>query len=97
MQGCVEPHQRQSQNTIKQWLTTDLRLKKLKLVDWLAGMLTKDLPADEIYIHACGVFLQLHITVDFHNSIWTTLDIPNLQSDLAVILFRYSSSLQGLL
>ena len=35
-----------------------LRLKKLELVDWLAGMLTKDLPADEICIHACGVFLQ---------------------------------------
>ena len=63
-----------------------LRLQKLELVDLLAGMLTKDLPADEICIHACGVFLQLHITVDFHSSILTTLDIPNVQQDLAIIL-----------
>ena len=57
--------------------------KKLDLIGWLAGMLTKDLPADEICIHASAIILQIHITIDYANGYWTTLDIPDAQHDLA--------------
>ena len=66
--------------------TKYLKSKKLDLVTWLSDMLQFDISADEICFHACGVFLNIHITVDFHFGHWTTLDIPEISHDLAVIL-----------
>ena len=56
------------------------------LVDWLAAMINKDLPADEICIHACGTYLDVHIPVDYHFGVWTTLNVPDISHDLAVAL-----------
>ena len=60
--------------------------KKLDLVIWLADMLHFDIPADELCLHACGLFLNIHITVNFHFGHWTTLDVPGISHDLVVIL-----------
>ena len=49
--------------------------KKLELVIWLADMLHFDIPADELCLHACSLFLNIHITVDYHLGHWTTLEV----------------------
>ena len=43
-----------------------LNSKKLDLVHWIANMMTKNLPVDELCLHAMCTYLNLHITVDFH-------------------------------
>ena len=63
-----------------------LSQKKLSLVTWLAWMLNNDLPADEICLHACGTYLDIHIMVDYHLGIWTTLNLQGITHDLAVSL-----------
>lgn len=63
-----------------------LRLKKLELIDWLSGMLYQDIPADEICVYASAIFLDIHVTIDFHHGFWATLDLPELNHDLAVSL-----------
>ena len=63
-----------------------LNSKKLDLVHWIANMMTNNLPADELCLHAMCTYMNLHITVDFLGGIWTTLDIPNIQHDLAMTL-----------
>ena len=60
--------------------------KKWTLVDWLSSMMFKELPADELCLHASSTFLNVHITVDYLNGLWTTLDIPNICHDLAAAL-----------
>ena len=63
-----------------------LSSKKLELVIWLADMLHFDIPADELCLQACGLLLNIHITVDYHFSHWTTLDITGISHDLLVLL-----------
>ena len=47
-------------------------------------MLTKDLPANEICIHACAITLQIHVTIDYATGYWSTLDISDTQHDQIV-------------
>ena len=63
-----------------------LNLKKLDLVSWIVSMMTRNLPADKLCLHAICTYLNHHITVDFHGGIWTTLNIPNIHHDLATFL-----------
>ena len=49
-------------------------------------MMMKNLPADELCLHAMCTYLNLHITVGFHGGIWSTLNIPNIHHDLAMTL-----------
>ena len=55
-----------------------LRPKKLSLAQWLTQMrIYQNIPADEICLHACGTYLNIHISVFYIGGIWTTLDIPD--------------------
>ena len=63
-----------------------LSSKKLELVIWLADMLHFDIPGDELCIHACGLFLNIHITVDYHFRHWSTLDITGISHELLATL-----------
>ena len=63
-----------------------LNLKKLDLVNWMVSLMTRDLPADELCLHVICTYLNLHITVDFHGGILTTLNITNVHHDLAMTL-----------
>ena len=63
-----------------------LNSKKLRLIDWLASMLYDDLPADKLCVHACSTYLNIHITIDFHHGLWTTLALPHINHDLLTLL-----------
>ena len=65
---------------------TYLNLKNIDLVHWIASMMITTLPVDELCLHAICTYLNLHVTVDYLGGIWSTLDIPNIQHDLAVLL-----------
>ena len=43
-----------------------LHCKKLEFVNWLVGMTNNKIPADEICLHASGIYLNAHITVYYH-------------------------------
>ena len=49
-------------------------------------MLHFDIPADELCLHACGLFLNIHITVDYHFGHWSTLDVSGTSHDLVASL-----------
>ena len=49
-------------------------------------MMTNNLPADELCLHVMCTYMNLHITVDFLGGIWTTIDMPNIQHDMAMSL-----------
>ena len=49
-------------------------------------MLHFDIPADKLCLHACGLFLNIHITVDYHFGHWSTLDITGISHELLVTL-----------
>ena len=63
-----------------------LNSKKLDLIHWIASMMRNKLPADELCLHAICTYLNLHVTVDYLGGIWTTLNIPSVQHDLAILL-----------
>ena len=63
-----------------------LNTKKLYFLNWLSGMMTKKLPADELCLHALATFMNIHITVDYLGGFWTTLSIPHINHDLAIAL-----------
>ena len=65
---------------------TYLAHKKLSFVNWFVGITTVSIPADELLVFACGVFLNIHITVDYTTGQWSTLDIPDITHNLAVAL-----------
>ena len=65
---------------------TYLNLKKFDLINWIASMTITTLPVDELCLYAICIYLNLHVTVDYLGGIWSTLDIPNIQHDLAIIL-----------
>ena len=57
-------------------------MKNLKLVDWLCDMIYRSVPADELCLFACGLYLNIHIMVDFHQGHWTTLNLNEISHDL---------------
>ena len=59
-----------------------LKGEKLKLVDWLSDMLYCMVPADELCLFACGLYLNIHITVDYHQGYWSTLNLGGTSHDL---------------
>ena len=63
-----------------------LSLKKIDFVHWMASMMVNTLPVDELCLHAICTYLNIHITVDYLGGLWSTLNIPNAQHDLAVVL-----------
>ena len=70
----VLDHIRSQYGYYKQSTYKLLTKKKLDLVDWLAAMQNKDLPADEICLLACGRMLKIHISVDYNTGCWTTFE-----------------------
>ena len=48
--------------------------KKLDLVDWLANMDRKNLPADEICLMASAKLLNIQISVDYITGTWTSFE-----------------------
>ena len=48
--------------------------KKLDLVDWLANMDRKKLPADEICLMASAKLLNIQISVDYITGTWSTFE-----------------------
>ena len=72
-----------------------LKLKKLKMIAWLSSMLYNDLPADELCVHTCRTYLNIHITLDFHHGFWTTLDLPNTNRDLVTLLLDIHLAYRG--
>ena len=61
-----------------------LARQKLSFINWFVGITTVTIPADELLVFACGVFLNIHITVDYTTGQWSTLNIPNFTHNLAV-------------
>ena len=59
-------------------------------------MLYQNIPADEICVHACAIFLNIHIIIDYLHGCWTTLDIPDLNHDLAISLSEVHMAYCGL-
>ena len=72
-----------------------LNTKKLDFINWLSGMITKKLPADELCLHALATFMNIHITVDYLGGFWTTLNIPHINHDLAIALSDIHLAYQG--
>ena len=52
----------------------------------LSRMLYQNILADEICVYACAIFLNIHITIDYLHGFWTTLDLSDLNHDLAISL-----------
>ena len=48
--------------------------KKLDLVDWIANMDRKNLPADEICLMASAKLLNIQISVDYITGTWTSFE-----------------------
>ena len=56
-----------------------LHKKKLSLAQWLTNMrMYQHIPADEICLHTCGTYLNIHISVDYLGGTWTTLDTSDM-------------------
>ena len=60
--------------------------EKLELVDWLCDMLYRSVPADELCLIACRLYLNIHIMVDFHHGYWSTLNLHEISHDLITAL-----------
>ena len=45
-------------------------------------MLYHMVPADELCLFACGLYLNIHITVDYHQGHWSTLNLGETSHDL---------------
>ena len=58
--------------------------KKLDLVDWLAAMDSKNLPADEICLLVCARLLNIHISVDYNTGCWTTFEASSKNHDYII-------------
>ena len=65
---------------------TYLAQKKLNFLNWFVGVADMSIPADELLVFACSVYLNIHITVDYLTGQWSTLDIPDISHNLAVAL-----------
>ena len=55
--------------------------KKLDLIDWLANMDRKELPADEICLMAGAKLLNIQISVDYITGTWTTFETLSSNHD----------------
>ena len=49
-------------------------------------MLYHGVPADELCLFTCGLYLNSHIIVDFHQGHWTTLNLNEISYDLITAL-----------
>ena len=64
-----------------------LHWKKLSLAQWLTNMrMYQHIPADEICLHACGTYLNIHISVDYLGGTWMTLDTLDMSHKLIIRL-----------
>ena len=72
-----------------------LAWKKLDFLSWFVGVTDVKIPADELFIFACSVYLNIHITVDYLTGLWSTLDIPDISHNLAVALLDVQLAYQG--
>lgn len=84
LRNNVLSHIRKHQKYYDKVMQSYLHHKKLEFLNWLVGMTNNTIPADEICLHASGVYLNAHITVGYHLGVWTRLNIPNILHDLAV-------------
>ena len=74
-------HIRTHFNYYRQITYAILRKKKLDLVDWLASMANKHLPADEICLMACARLLNIHVSVDYKTGTWTSFELSSTNHD----------------
>ena len=58
--------------------------KKLDLVDWLANINRKNLPADEICLVASAKLLNIQISVDYITGTWTSFESLSPNHDYIV-------------
>ena len=74
----VLSHIRKHWKYYQQTANTYLHRKKLSLAEWLTQMRTfEHIPADEICLHACGTYLNIHISVFYIGGMWTTVGHVN--------------------
>ena len=52
-----------------------LNLKKLDLLNWIVSMMSRNLPADELCLHAISTYFNLHIILDYHGGFWFKLNM----------------------
>ena len=86
LQSSVITHLKRYRKYYATVSTVYLNTKKLDFINWLSGMITKKLLADELCLHALATFMNIHITVDYLGGIWMMLNIPHINHDLAIAL-----------
>ena len=86
LRSDVLTHIKQEQRYYTRISQTYLAQKKLNFLNWFVGVIDMSIPADEILIFTCSVYLNIHITVDYLTGQWSTLDIPDISHNLAVAL-----------
>ena len=87
LRAKVLSHIRRYWKYYHQTAKTYLHRKKLSFVEWLTQMNKfQQIPADEICLHACGTYLNMHITVFYIGGIWTTLNVPTASHNLLIEL-----------
>ena len=72
-----------------------LARKKLDFLHWYVGVTDVKITADELLVFACSVYLNIHITVDYLTGLWSTLDIPDISHNLAVVLLDVHLAYRG--
>ena len=84
LRNDVLRHIKQERKYYSMISSTYLAWKKLSFINWYVGITTVKVPADELQVFACGIFLNIHITVYHTSGLWTTLNIPNITHNLAI-------------
>ena len=87
LRAKVLSHIRQHWKYYYQTASSYLHRKKLSLAKWLTQMWTfEHIPADEICLHACGTYLNIHISVFYIGGMWTTLNMSTASHKLQTAL-----------
>ena len=87
LRAHVLSHIRQHWKYYNQTASTYLHQKRLSLAEWLTQMWTfEHIPADEICLHACGTYLNIHIAVLYIGGMWTTLNMSTASDKLQTAL-----------
>ena len=94
LRAKVLSHIRRNWKYYHQTAKTYLHQKTLSLIEWLIQMNTfQQIPADEICLHACGTYLNIHISVLYIGGMWMTWDMPtaslNLLTELCDVQLAY--------
>ena len=84
LRNDVLKHIKQERKYYSSISSTYLARKKLSFINWYVGISNVKVPADELQILACSIFLNIHITVYHTSGLWTTLNIPNITHNLAI-------------